>query len=262
MMFVTALAAAVATVPMPPTGKWIVNFDTELCVASRDYGSVDKPVTLAFRPFPTQPAMDVVVLDYAPASRFMQEGKGAIVLQPGGERIEVEWNSFGVGDGRRITHVEVGRTVRARMAGATTLSLDLGKRRIDVAIPAMKAALSALSTCETDLLHGWGVDPSMFKDGVEPPRALGRGPASWVSADQYPAEAFRAHVQGRVVALMQIDATGKVDKCRVVDSARNDALDQATCSVLLTRARYAPSHDAAGKAIASWSLMPVRWVLP
>ena len=39
-------AAAPAAEPRQPTGQWIVNFDDAQCVAQRDYGTADKPLTL------------------------------------------------------------------------------------------------------------------------------------------------------------------------------------------------------------------------
>lgn len=90
------------------------------------------------------------------------------------------------------------------------------------------------------------------------PRNLGR----WFGADNYPPSAIRAGEQGRVVAIVSIDATGRPTACRIDISTGSSALDEKTCDIVLTSGEFDPARDPRGRAIASEMPMPVRWVLP
>jgi TonB family protein len=87
-------------------------------------------------------------------------------------------------------------------------------------------------------------------------------PASWITPSDYPPAALRSGAEGRVVAELGVDATGRVTSCRVQSSSANPALDTATCAVATTRGRFEPARDGDGRAIASTYAFPVRWSLP
>ncbi len=84
----------------------------------------------------------------------------------------------------------------------------------------------------------------------------------WLGADNYPASAIRAGEQGRVVAIVSIDATGHPTACRIDISIGSPALEKGTCDVVLAKGQFEPARDARGRAVASAMTMPVRWVLP
>ena len=87
-------------------------------------------------------------------------------------------------------------------------------------------------------------------------------PASWITAEDYPPDAIRARAEGRVVATLGIDATGRVTSCAVRASSGNAMLDAATCAVMTTRGRFKPATGPDGKPVPSSYTMPVRWSLP
>lgn len=84
----------------------------------------------------------------------------------------------------------------------------------------------------------------------------------WLGADNYPPSAIRAGEQGRVVAIVSIDATGHPTACRIDISIGSPALEKGTCDVVLAKGKFEPARDAKGRAVASEMTMPVRWVLP
>jgi TonB family protein len=258
---VSAPAQPAPSPPLAPSGKWVVEYDQELCAASRTYGDGPAAITLAFRPFPTQPSMEVVLIDHGPGTKYATTGDGAIVLDPTGQRAATAWRSFAIKGGERILHLDVKRADLSQLAAANALTVEAGKRRIALQTPAIAKALDLLDGCETDLIKSWGVDPDLFAGGVTRPEPVGRGLADWFNGDVYPPEAQRAGQQGRVVTLIQIDAAGKVTNCRVVDSSHFPALDDGTCRVLLDRGRYRPAKDTGGQPVASWALQPVKWQL-
>jgi len=82
------------------------------------------------------------------------------------------------------------------------------------------------------------------------------------SADDYPAVAQRNGEEGTVQARLDINARGRVERCSVIRSSGSASLDQVTCDVLRQRARFAPAHDANGKAVPdSVVTPPVTWRL-
>ena len=87
-------------------------------------------------------------------------------------------------------------------------------------------------------------------------------PVSFFFADDYPVEALRRSEQGRAVARLALDSTGKVVRCNVATSSGSASLDAATCRIALERVRYRPALDRDGRPIASSVTLPVRWVLP
>jgi len=82
------------------------------------------------------------------------------------------------------------------------------------------------------------------------------------SANDYPAEAQRNNEQGTVQVDLAIDTRGVVDSCTIVRSSGHASLDQATCSILQRRARFAPAHDANGVPVPDTvTSPPVVWRL-
>jgi TonB family protein len=94
-----------------------------------------------------------------------------------------------------------------------------------------------------------------------PPRVRGN-PGAAFSADLYPADAIRAGEQGRVMARLMIDATGKPYNCIIGTSSGSRSLDRTTCTTALAKLRFYPARDRRGAAITSSYALPVRWVLP
>jgi protein TonB len=87
-------------------------------------------------------------------------------------------------------------------------------------------------------------------------------PASWFSTDDYPAAARRANAAGRVTVQLNIDASGRVEGCRVTSSSGNQDLDDTTCRLATRRGRFNPAKDANGVAQPSTTTIPgVRWSL-
>ena len=82
------------------------------------------------------------------------------------------------------------------------------------------------------------------------------------STDDYPVEAIKREEQGTVSFQLAINRRGRVSKCSIVGSSGSKALDQATCSILKTRARFAPARDEQGKRVPDNYSGRVRWELP
>lgn len=86
-----------------------------------------------------------------------------------------------------------------------------------------------------------------------------RGP--WFTMDDYPAAALRARQEGTVYFALEIDARGCPAKCTITESSGFAALDEATCPILMKRARFEPTPGAADNTIVTTWSNKFRWQL-
>jgi TonB family protein len=84
----------------------------------------------------------------------------------------------------------------------------------------------------------------------------------YFSSDDYPETALARGAEGTVGFRLDIGADGMVTRCRVTQSSNDEALDAATCAIILGRVRYQPARDASGRAIAGKDEGRVTWRLP
>lgn len=96
---------------------------------------------------------------------------------------------------------------------------------------------------------------------VTPAAPIGE-PAQWITSDDYPADALRSGATGVVNFTLAIDETGKVTDCSVTETSGNQSLDDATCALMMARARFSPARDRAGQPVAWAFHRRVNWQLP
>lgn len=82
-------------------------------------------------------------------------------------------------------------------------------------------------------------------------------PSTWIGPKDNP-----NRIQGRTVAVLQVDAHGQITSCRIERSSGSDMLDQTVCQRARERARFSPARDAQGAAIAGSYILPIRWGRP
>jgi TonB family protein len=255
------LAAAADPAALSPTGKWVVEYADSMCVLSRDYGAGADKVTLALRPWPMSNETEVVVVTQGRAAA-VQDGHAEIALVPSGHSATGTYTRFPPirrAPGQIATlHFDEGAL--DGLENATAVTVRLGSREVHSgAVPGIAGAMRALVTCQKDLLKSWGVDP---EERATLSRLPGGNPARFFGPNAYPTEAIRAELQGRAVAVASIGIDGRVVSCAIAATSGAPVLDQATCDVLKTSARFSPGLDKAGKPVVSHLVVPVRWVLP
>jgi protein TonB len=96
---------------------------------------------------------------------------------------------------------------------------------------------------------------------VEPARARANL-ASYVSDADYPASAIRAEEQGTTGFRLTVGPDGRVTNCAVTSSSGSTALDNATCRIMRSRARFTPARDDHGQPTTDSVSSRIRWVLP
>lgn len=95
---------------------------------------------------------------------------------------------------------------------------------------------------------------------ARPPQATRNPPSLFMPAD-YPAEALAQRAQGSTRYRLQVSDLGRAETCNIERSSGSAALDQATCEVMISRARFYPALDGAGRPVASSFTGTIRWTL-
>lgn len=85
--------------------------------------------------------------------------------------------------------------------------------------------------------------------------------SSLIGKDDFPATALKQSATGSVDFRLAVDANGKPDGCTVQQTSGSKDLDEATCAVMLTRARFAPAIDRNGTRIRGTYAGRVRWAI-
>jgi|GEM_PF-6113982 len=90
------------------------------------------------------------------------------------------------------------------------------------------------------------------------PRLLGLA----IGPEDYPVTLIRAGAQGRVVAVVQISASGQPTGCEIAQSTGYPDLDAHSCAIILQRAQFEPARDEYGDPVASSARAPINWQIP
>jgi protein TonB len=82
------------------------------------------------------------------------------------------------------------------------------------------------------------------------------------SGYDYPPEAVRNHWEGTVRVDILVGVDGRPKSCSIIKSSGHKLLDDTTCSLIMTRAKFDLDRDKAGNAIESHFRPPsVKWRL-
>lgn len=124
----------------------------------------------------------------------------------------------------------------------------------------MAPPMRALRGCMDDLVKAWGFDPAQQRS-----LKLWPGPsndmATWARPSDYPAGMVLNKTTGLVRFRLNVDASGKVDGCRVVSLTNSPQFAAITCGLLTSRAKLTAAIGADGKPIRSFYISRIRWLL-
>ena len=93
---------------------------------------------------------------------------------------------------------------------------------------------------------------------IEPARARANL-ASYVAIDDYPVSALQAGEQGTVRFRLNVGSDGRVTGCQVTGSSGSAALDETTCRIMRSRARFTPARDRNGHPAADVVNSSITW---
>jgi protein TonB len=86
--------------------------------------------------------------------------------------------------------------------------------------------------------------------------------ASYFSDDDYPQDAIRNEQQGTTGVRLDIGPDGRVTNCTVTSSSGSSSLDNTTCRLLRSRARFTPATDSSGARTRDTTNTRIVWRLP
>lgn len=84
-------------------------------------------------------------------------------------------------------------------------------------------------------------------------------PDQWITAADNLPDASRLGLDGDVSVELAVSGTGKVTDCRVAKSSGHGLLDEHTCQLLSSRARFKPATDENGRPVTGTFPHSVRW---
>src|SRR6185503_11147309 len=64
--------------PLEPIGKWDLDYGEAQCIAVRDYGSAENPISFAIRPAPNGETFELLIARKTSGPRFAQELEGSV----------------------------------------------------------------------------------------------------------------------------------------------------------------------------------------
>lgn len=253
MLLTLAALAASATTPLTPSGKWVVDYATNMCVVSRPFGPAPDTVTLAIKPAVVMSSNAATLLIVSPKTTASgtRRGIATVTLQPSGQTVKVEAATWSSKDGtQRYYYAVVESDFGAAIDSATEIDFTMGDSAFALQPGKFQSAMAALRACKADLFKSWGIDSNT------PAEPLG-SPARWFLNDDYPSEARREQATGPVIVRVDAANDGKVVACTVLATSKSAILDKATCDLARRRARFQPFTGAAPRAM----VLSVRWQL-
>lgn len=237
-----------------PTGKWVVDYAETHCTASRTYGGGENQTTLALRPSPNGKVVRLVIVrpgtvrtpHHFPVSTSVTPKTTGLRFKSSHKESEIIWITFD-------------RAALEGLTGPGEISIK-GTDVIDerFALPGIGAVLKALDACNEDLRTHWNVGEAAVAKLMK--KAVSAKPLhTYVSADDYPAQAERESVSGAVRMMLMVDEAGTLKDCMVEETSGIATLDAMACSVFLQRAKFSPALDAAGQPTKSVITTRIHW---
>ncbi|MGH6614991.1 energy transducer TonB [Sphingomonas sp.] len=247
MMGLAAQAAQTVDAPLPPSGNWTVEYQDNLCTISRKFGGTEQGITLGFQPIPLSGAMLAVLMTPVGPGDKSRSGKLTMTLSPSGATIPASFDTVVTRDRKQqITRFAIRRAQLPSVETAESIAFSLSKgSSFSIAPTRMAAAMTALSTCEKDLLRNWGYDLTTLASVVTPAEPLTPF-ASWVSSIGTASDS-----EGQAVMRWLINTKGRAQDCVIVSSSKNADFDRTACALVVKNARYRPALDKDGKPVAT-----------
>ena len=257
-LLVIAVAASAKPVPTAvPTGKWVVDFDDNYCLASRSFTADGKEVAFGLQPLPTRENVRVFIQTPRQLKSWDWE-KAEVYI--GSERLKVNpllaEPVVKPGHVRYILGLDGDELLKLQQAESITV--DGEHVRVQFSLTELPRVRKVLDDCMVGLLESWGLSR-------ETQASLATFPepdlTSVFKGDDYPVKAILRGAIGYVDVVLAIGADGKVKDCRFARASGHKELDETTCLKLRTRSKFEPARDRSGQPVASPYFTSIRWIL-
>lgn len=246
-----------------PTDKWNVNFADAQCVASRAYGTAEKPLHLALKAPPLGDVMQIVVMKEASGTEAQQVE--ATIGLDGGQALKTNMLMFSPPKKRVRAYVlNMPAANFGKVRQAKNLAIRSQGLNEIFALSQMEPLLKIMDDCVADLREVWNVQNSDDDQSAPPqqsalPRRAIGSLQGIIKADDYPAVAINERQTGMVRVAILIDESGRIADCTIIQTSAVASLDAQTCAIVKTRAKFQPALDASGKPTKDAHLQSVTW---
>ena len=183
----------------------------------------------------------------------------SVVLYPGGETFQARVEHKSDRNPTVLKLFKLKYDFPPSFAKSDAVRFDAGGSSVRVPVLGAGKAMAALQQCIDGKLTEWGIDPKALAALRKPPTSLDN--YDFITGDDYPQEALDRHEMGHVIARLQVDASGKVQDCKVVVSSRSRALDTTTCDLALKKGRFDPAIGAGGQPTAAPRVIDAIWFI-
>jgi TonB family protein len=245
---VAAGAAALALIPSSPamaaprdpTEKWVVNYAEAQCVASRNYGTAEKPLFLVLKPAPIGNVMQLTLVRKGPRTDGMADETTGAIRIDNMRAMPVSILSFG--SKRGIVSARMNLTAVQYSAVRSAHQIDIRGQDFDdtLMLSQLEPLGRSLDACIVDLRDAWNATPEAQAKLKRRADASGSMVGIFSSSD-YPGIALQKSEEGSVGIVMLIDEKGKIAECVVTETSGVAALDAQVCSIIAQRAKFKPA---------------------
>ncbi|MEO7247859.1 MAG: energy transducer TonB [Novosphingobium sp.] len=256
---------------LPLEGKWNVRYDEEACQLIGVFGTGDDRIlfrltrylpgdasiiTLYGRKLSSDQIRSNAKLAFGAAHdlRPLETMNGSsgkepmAILQNVGDLLDRPWPK----DKTRLS-----KLTPEQEASITGMTFEFENRPpFRLEFGSMAVPLKALHACNIDLIKYWGFDPAALASQSRSATPTG-SPGTWVTTNDYPKGAYGQN--GLVRFLLEVDETGAVSKCHILEKMKPPEFAAVTCQLLTKRAHFRPGLDSAGRPVKSMYFNSVRW---
>ena len=257
-VWVGIVGQSTASASMAPIGDWKVEPSDARCVAVRQYGDPETPITLAIK----APGSESDVLQLAiirPGYRKSAEQSG-VKLSIDGQEFDTFVLGYPLAGQKRtasLFNLSPPMSAALRKGGNFSFSVKGGTREY-FAVGSSQSLWKNLSECVERLKRTWniGVDSrTNMMQGVK-----GSLQGIFTQAD-YPREALARGFTGASSILLLIDEAGHVKDCTILETSGMAVLDAKACGVITQRAKFTPAVGLDGKPAKDSYKQRINWML-
>ena len=257
-------AAALTGAPPPnqiptaqPTAKWVVDFATDHCTASRAFTANGLDLIFAIQPLAMRDGARVMIQMPRKITSWVSENAAISIASSRLERTGAVMAEPVVRPGYSRYVIGLNREDYEKLLTAHQMTFDGQHLRAQFDLGSLASLTKVLDQCKSTLLASWGLPVEAQTNLASFPKP--NDGAAIFSPNDYPNGAANRGAIGEVWALTNVDSSGRVTGCRIIRSSGHADLDAATCTSIRKRARFAPALDKAGKPMASPYIFTTRW---
>lgn len=260
-----------------PASRWHLDLGENRCRLARTFGEEGEKLVLIADQWDPSETVELVVAG-APFDDFRKGRATTHRFDHGGDVDEYDllgftFEGFGSGISRETAFVERGeeegetgdqdasvpRGLPAIDAeGAENIEWltvsQVGRRPVRLHLGSLKAPLTAMNACMSDLVRQWGFDVEEQRSIVTGPEITNLAAVADRIMKVYPAPALNKGAQANFHLRLTVDDRGQIEKCTWLNQTLADDFDleNGPCRIFERYADFEPARDVQGAGVRSY----------